>query len=78
MRFEDYACAKANAFALQGTRFKAFVSIGDCSGHVGLGVKCSKMVATAIRGAIILASSPSSLCCEATGEIRSASPTLAR
>jgi len=39
----------------QRTRFKAFVVIGDHGGHVGLGVKCSKEVATAIRGAIILA-----------------------
>ena len=39
----------------QRTRFKAFVAIGDSNGHVGLGVKCSKEVATAIRGAIILA-----------------------
>jgi small subunit ribosomal protein S2e len=39
----------------QRTRFKAFVIIGDADGHVGLGVKCSKEVATAIRGAIILA-----------------------
>jgi len=39
----------------QRTRFKAFVIIGDSDGHVGLGVKCSKEVATAIRGAIILA-----------------------
>ncbi|XP_068930895.1 small ribosomal subunit protein uS5-like [Petaurus breviceps papuanus] len=40
----------------QRTRFKAFVAIcGDCNGHVGLGVKCPKEVATAIRGAIILA-----------------------
>merc|ERR1712243_140379 len=37
----------------QRTRFKAFVAIGDYNGHVGLGVKCSKEVATAIRGAII-------------------------
>merc|ERR550517_996429 len=37
------------------TRFKAFVAIGDYKGHVGLGVKCSKEVATAIRGAIIMA-----------------------
>ena len=29
--------------------------MGDYNGHVGLGVKCSKEVATAIRGAIILA-----------------------
>lgn len=34
---------------------QAFVAIGDYNGHVGLGVKCSKEVATAIRGAIILA-----------------------
>ncbi|VTJ73329.1 Hypothetical predicted protein [Marmota monax] len=39
----------------QRTRFKAFVAIGDYNGHVELGVKCSKEVATAIRGAIILA-----------------------
>lgn len=31
------------------------MAIGDYNGHVGLGVKCSKEVATAIRGAIILA-----------------------
>uniref|UniRef100_A0A8C0NVT7 S5 DRBM domain-containing protein n=2 Tax=Canis lupus familiaris TaxID=9615 RepID=A0A8C0NVT7_CANLF len=39
----------------QRTRFKAFVAIGDYNVHVGLGLKCSKEVATAIRGAIILA-----------------------
>uniref|UniRef100_A0A0B6ZRG6 Small ribosomal subunit protein uS5 n=1 Tax=Arion vulgaris TaxID=1028688 RepID=A0A0B6ZRG6_9EUPU len=39
----------------QRTRFKAVVTIGDHNGHVGLGVKCSKEVATAIRGAIICA-----------------------
>lgn len=39
----------------QRTRFKAFVAVGDGNGHVGLGVKCAKEVATAIRGAIILA-----------------------
>jgi small subunit ribosomal protein S2e len=39
----------------QRTRFKAFIIVGDSNGHVGLGVKCSKEVATAIRGAIILA-----------------------
>ncbi|KAL4684119.1 hypothetical protein H8959_021813 [Pygathrix nigripes] len=39
----------------QHTRFKAFAAIGDYNGHVGLGVKCSKEVATAIRGAITLA-----------------------
>ncbi|PHU14623.1 40S ribosomal protein S2-3 [Capsicum chinense] len=39
----------------QRTRFKAFVVINDGNCHVGLGVKFSKKVATAIRGAIILA-----------------------
>ncbi|URE24868.1 ribosomal protein [Musa troglodytarum] len=39
----------------QRTRFKAFVVVVDTDGHVGLGVKCAKEVATAIRGAIILA-----------------------
>ena len=39
----------------QRTRFKAFVAMGDFNGHVGLGVKCSKEVSTAIRGAIVLA-----------------------
>lgn len=28
----------------QITRFKAFVAVGDESGHVGLGVKCAKEV----------------------------------
>jgi len=39
----------------QRTRFKAFVVVGDHDGHIGVGVKCSKEVATAIRGAIIAA-----------------------
>jgi small subunit ribosomal protein S2e len=39
----------------QRTRFKAFVVVGDHNGHVGLGVKCSSEVATAIRGAILVA-----------------------
>ncbi|KAK0414589.1 hypothetical protein QR680_011515 [Steinernema hermaphroditum] len=39
----------------QRTRFKAIVAIGDHNGHVGLGVKCSKEVATSIRGAMIAA-----------------------
>jgi len=39
----------------QRTRFKAFVCVGDSDCHVGLGVKCAKEVATAIRGAIISA-----------------------
>eukprot|EP00586_Coscinodiscus_wailesii_P002385 CAMPEP_0172478292 /NCGR_PEP_ID=MMETSP1066-20121228/2149_1 /TAXON_ID=671091 /ORGANISM="Coscinodiscus wailesii, Strain CCMP2513" /LENGTH=254 /DNA_ID=CAMNT_0013237729 /DNA_START=33 /DNA_END=797 /DNA_ORIENTATION=+ len=39
----------------QRTRFKAFVAVGDSAGHIGLGVKCSSEVATAIRGAITIA-----------------------
>ncbi|KAA0193801.1 Ribosomal protein S2 component of cytosolic 80S ribosome and 40S small subunit [Fasciolopsis buskii] len=39
----------------QRTRFKAIVAMGDSKCHVGLGVKCAKEVATAIRGAIIQA-----------------------
>uniref|UniRef100_A0A2K6S3S3 Small ribosomal subunit protein uS5 n=1 Tax=Saimiri boliviensis boliviensis TaxID=39432 RepID=A0A2K6S3S3_SAIBB len=39
----------------QPTRFTAFVAIGDYNSHVGLDVKCSKEVDTAICGAIILA-----------------------
>ena len=39
----------------QRTRFKAFVAVGDSAGHIGLGVKCSAEVATAIRGAITAA-----------------------
>ncbi|EHH21468.1 hypothetical protein EGK_04541 [Macaca mulatta] len=40
--------------ANQHTRFTAFVATGDYNGHVSLSVKCSKEVATAIHGAIIL------------------------
>ena len=39
----------------QRTRFKAYVVVGDCNGHVGLGSKCAKEVATAIRSAIEIA-----------------------
>ena len=39
----------------QRTRFKAYVIVGDSNGHIGLGVKCSAEVATAIRGAILVA-----------------------
>lgn len=39
----------------QRTRFKAFVVVGDKNGHVGLGSKCSKEVANAIKGAIQVA-----------------------
>ncbi|OBS74304.1 hypothetical protein A6R68_15155 [Neotoma lepida] len=47
------ASSKDEVLKIMSTRFKAFVAIGDHSGHVGLGVKCSKEVA--IPGAIILA-----------------------
>ena len=39
----------------QRTRFKAYVAVGDSNGHIGLGGKCSKEVANAIRGALIAA-----------------------
>ena len=39
----------------QRTRFKAYVAVGDSNGHIGLGCKCSKEVANAIRGALIMA-----------------------
>nr|UXY88103.1 40S ribosomal protein S2 [Cryptomonas curvata] len=39
----------------QRTRFKAFVVIGDYNGHIGLGVKTSKEVSNAIKGALIAA-----------------------
>lgn len=45
---------KASA-AGQRTRFKAYVAVGDSNGHIGLGVKCAKEVANAIRGAMIAA-----------------------
>jgi len=76
----------------QRTRFKAFVIVGDSDGHVGLGVKCSKEVATAIRGAIILAKlsvvpvrrgywgnkigTPHTLPCKVTGKCGSVSVRL--
>ncbi len=39
----------------QQTRFKAWIVVGDHNGHVGVGVRCSKEAAGAIRGAIISA-----------------------
>uniref|UniRef100_A0A2R9A5G3 Small ribosomal subunit protein uS5 n=1 Tax=Pan paniscus TaxID=9597 RepID=A0A2R9A5G3_PANPA len=54
----------------QRTRFKAFVAIADYNGHVGLGVKCSKEVATAIHRAIILGNKigkPYTIRCKVTG-----------
>lgn len=38
-----------------GPGSKPFVAIRDYNGHVSLGVKCSREVAIAIQGAIILA-----------------------
>ena len=46
---------RKQTYARQRTRFKAYVAISDHSEHVGLGIKCSKKFATAIRGAIVLA-----------------------
>merc|ERR1712224_351409 len=39
----------------QRNRFVCHVLVGDESGHIGLGSKCAKEVATAIRGGIIAA-----------------------
>jgi small subunit ribosomal protein S2e len=39
----------------QRTKFKAIVAIGDNNGHIGLGLKCAKETAIAIRGAISMA-----------------------
>ena len=55
------------------TRFRAFVAMGDYNRHVGLGIKGSKEVATAIRGP---SSWPSFPCGKATGGTRSSSLTL--
>uniref|UniRef100_A0A7S1LXF2 Small ribosomal subunit protein uS5 n=1 Tax=Alexandrium catenella TaxID=2925 RepID=A0A7S1LXF2_ALECA len=39
----------------QRNRFVCYVLVGDQNGHIGLGSKCAKEVATAIRGGIIAA-----------------------
>merc|ERR1712166_485179 len=39
----------------QRNRFVCHVLVGDQNGHIGLGSKCAKEVATAIRGGIIAA-----------------------
>jgi small subunit ribosomal protein S2e len=39
----------------QRNRFVCYVLVGDQNGHIGLGAKCAKEVATAIRGGIIAA-----------------------
>ncbi|ELK31083.1 40S ribosomal protein S2 [Myotis davidii] len=62
------------AHAVQRTWFKAFVTIADYNGHVSLGVKWSKGVATANDGAVILVKLSIVPEHEATGET-SASPT---
>uniref|UniRef100_A0A2K6LXR2 Small ribosomal subunit protein uS5 n=1 Tax=Rhinopithecus bieti TaxID=61621 RepID=A0A2K6LXR2_RHIBE len=62
----DYAGAEADP-CRQRTRFKAFVAIGDYNSHVGLGVKCSKEVATAIRYWGNKIGKPHTVPCKATG-----------
>ncbi|CAB4056679.1 RP-S2e [Lepeophtheirus salmonis] len=50
------SCKSRNKIRVgQRARFKAFVATRDFNGHVRLGVKCSKEVATTICGAIIWA-----------------------
>ncbi|OIR58415.1 MAG: 40S ribosomal protein S2 [Amphiamblys sp. WSBS2006] len=49
------ASVQKQSKAGQQTRYKAVVIVGDAKGHVGFGVKCSKEVASAIRGAVIAA-----------------------
>merc|ERR1740121_268503 len=39
----------------QRNRFVCYVLVGDSQGHIGLGSKCAREVATAIRGGIIAA-----------------------
>jgi len=39
----------------QRNRFVCYSMVGDSAGHIGLGSKCGKEVATAIRGAVIAA-----------------------
>lgn len=53
--FQQIKPVQKQTRAGQRTRFKAIVVIGDGEGHVGLGIKTSKEVATAIRAAIIIA-----------------------
>lgn len=52
--FKDHAHVKAAQY-WPGARFKASVTIWDYNSYVGLGVKCSKEVATDVLWAIILA-----------------------
>merc|ERR1711869_33933 len=39
----------------QNSRFVCYVLVGDSNGYIGLGNRCAKEVATAIRGGIIAA-----------------------
>merc|ERR1712094_6658 len=39
----------------QTNRFVIYILVGDSNGHIGLGAKCAKEVATAIRGGLIAA-----------------------
>lgn len=55
MDLEQIKPVQKQTRAGQRTRFKAVVVIGDSEGHIGLGIKTSKEVATAIRAAIIIA-----------------------
>ena len=45
----NYPCSHP-ALLRPSLPLQAFVVVGDFNGHVGLGVKCAKEVATAIRG----------------------------
>ncbi|KAL7718200.1 Small ribosomal subunit protein uS5 [Entamoeba marina] len=54
-RSYDSQSVQKQTAAGQRTRMKAYVAIGDRNGHVGLGAKCAKDVAGAIRGAMIQA-----------------------
>lgn len=76
----------------QRTRMKAVVIIGDSNGHVGLGIKTAKEVASAIKAAIIIAKlsiipirrgywgsnlgAPHSLPCKVTGKCGSVAVRL--
>ncbi|KAK7798065.1 hypothetical protein U0070_005887 [Myodes glareolus] len=46
--------AQMQTWADQKTRFKASITNGEYNGHFGLGVECSKEVATTIQGFIFL------------------------